>query len=183
MKKAGYGTDGSNLWEKLRLIVVHSTEGYIPLDINQSPFNVGLPIELQEFTLAQVTDLAHRHGLTWTDDQFHQLMTLIGGHPYLVRFAFYHMAQHQLTLKQLLEDAPTESGIYGDHLRRHLWNLHQNTTLAESFREVLASQEPVCLESEQAFKLHSLGLVKLQGNGVIPRFDLYRKYFSDRLNL
>jgi serine/threonine-protein kinase len=182
-EEAGYGTHGSSLWEKLRLVVVHSTEGYIPLDINQSPFNVGLPIELQEFTPAQVTDLAQRHGLHWSAEQIQQLMILIGGHPYLIRFAFYHMAQQRLTLAQLLENAPTESGFYGDHLRRHLWNLHRNDILATAFREVLSHQSPVCLESEQAFKLHSLGLVKLQGNGVVPRFELYRQYFSDRLNL
>lgn len=182
-EEAGYGTHESSLWEKLRLVVVHSTEGYIPLDINQSPFNVGLPIELKEFNLAQVIDLAHRHGLQWAADQVHQLMTLIGGHPYLVRFAFYHIVQQQQTLEELLESAPTESGIYGDHLRRHLWNLHRNDVLATAFSQVLANQNPVSLESEQAFKLHSLGLVKLQGNGVMPRFELYRQYFRDRLNL
>jgi hypothetical protein len=41
------------VWEKLRLIVVHSTENYGELDINQSPFNVGLPIELTDFTAGQ----------------------------------------------------------------------------------------------------------------------------------
>ncbi|MDJ0705618.1 MAG: AAA-like domain-containing protein [Leptolyngbyaceae cyanobacterium MO_188.B28] len=182
-EEAGYGYDGSNLWEKLRLVVVHSTEGYIPLDINQSPFNVGLPIELQDFNRDQVTDLACRHGLQLTADQIDQLMTLIGGHPYLVRFAFYHITQQQLTWSQLLESAPTESGIYGDHLRRHLWILHRNADLAAAFSQVLANQQPVCLESESAFKLHSLGLVELQGNGVAPRFELYRQYFRDRLKL
>ena len=34
------------LWKQLRLVVVYSTEVYIPLNINQSPFNVGVPIEL-----------------------------------------------------------------------------------------------------------------------------------------
>lgn len=182
-EEAGYGVTGSSLWEKLRLVVVHSTEGYIPLDINQSPFNVGLPIELQEFDLDQVTDLAHRHGLHWTSDQIEQLMTLIGGHPYLVRFAFYHIAKKQLTWEQLLENAPTESGIYGDHLRRHLWILHRNSVLASAFSQVLDHHEPICLESESAFKLHSLGLVKLEGNGVVPRFELYRQYFSGRLKI
>jgi transcriptional regulator with XRE-family HTH domain len=40
-EKAKYGNSGSDVWEKLRLVVVHSTEVYIPLNINQSPFNVG----------------------------------------------------------------------------------------------------------------------------------------------
>ena len=34
------------IWQKLRLIVVHSKDAHIPLKINQSPFNVGLPIEI-----------------------------------------------------------------------------------------------------------------------------------------
>ncbi|NET55128.1 MAG: hypothetical protein F6K47_02675 [Symploca sp. SIO2E6] len=38
------------VWQKLRLVVAHSTEAYKSLDINHSPFNVGLPIELPEFT-------------------------------------------------------------------------------------------------------------------------------------
>jgi AAA-like domain len=31
-------------WQKLRLVIVHSKEVYIPLDMHQSPFNVGVPI-------------------------------------------------------------------------------------------------------------------------------------------
>jgi len=45
-ESARYGDFGSELWEKLRLVVVHSTEAYIPLNINQSPFNVGMTVEL-----------------------------------------------------------------------------------------------------------------------------------------
>lgn len=181
-EEAGYGVNGSSLWEKIRLVVVHSTEGYIPLDINQSPFNVGLPIELKEFNLEQVTDLAHRHGLSWSTNQIKELMILIGGHPYLVGLAFYQIIQQQLTWKQLLNSAPTELGIYGDHLRRHLWNLNRDPVLATAFSQVLASPEPISLESIYMFKLHSLGLIKLQKNGVVPRFELYRQYFRDRLN-
>jgi hypothetical protein len=37
------------------------------------------------------------------------------------------------------------------------------------------------LDAELAFKLDSMGLVQLQGNEAIPRCDLYRNYFRDRL--
>ncbi|MEM9544238.1 MAG: AAA-like domain-containing protein [Cyanobacteria bacterium P01_E01_bin.42] len=181
-EEAGYGGGDSDLWEKLRLVVVHSTEVYIPMDINQSPFNVGLPIELSEFSPEQVEDLARRHGLNWTRSQVRQLMSIVGGHPYLVRLAFYHIAQGQLELNQLVEIAPTEAGIYGDHLRRHLWNLQQHQELAAAFKKVVLSDETVELESVLAFKLHSMGLVGLQGNEVSPRFDLYRTYFRDRMD-
>lgn len=181
-EEAGYGDTGSDLWEKLRMVVVHSTEVYIPLDINQSPFNVGLPIELSEFSTQQVQNLTQRHGLNWHSNQVEQLMSIVGGHPYLVRVALYHIAQQEITLAQLLEIAPTEAGLYGDHLRRHLWNLQQHPKLASAFTQVVTTNEPVELESMLAFKLHSLGLVKLQGNFVTPRFDLYRQYFRDKLN-
>jgi hypothetical protein len=51
--------------KKLRLAIVHSTEVYIPLNIHQSPFNVGLPIKLSLLTLEQVQDLVARYGLDW----------------------------------------------------------------------------------------------------------------------
>lgn len=178
-EEAGYG-DG-DLWEKLRLVVVHSTEVYVPLNVNQSPFNVGLPIELPEFIPEQVQDLTQRHGLNWNASQVEQLMSIVGGHPYLVRVALYNLATGQLTLDQLLTLAPTEAGLYGDHLRRHLWHLQQHPELAAAFTKVVTTHTPVELESVLAFKLHSLGLVHLQGNYVTPRFDLYRQYFYERL--
>jgi len=181
-EEAGYGDTGSDLWEKLRMVVVHSTEVYIPLDINQSPFNVGLPIELSEFSTQQVQNLTQRHGLNWHSTQVEQLMSIVGGHPYLVRVALYNIAQQEITLTQLLDIAATEAGLYGDHLRRHLWNLQQHPKLASAFTQVVTTNEPVELESMLAFKLHSLGLVKLQGNFVTPRFDLYRQYFRDKLS-
>ncbi|HBB32417.1 MAG TPA: molecular chaperone Tir [Cyanobacteria bacterium UBA8803] len=180
-EEAGYGDSDSDLWEKLRLVVVHSTECYIQLNVNQSPFNVGLPIELSEFSPEQVWDLAQRHGLNWDSSYVDRLMKIVGGHPYLVRVAFYQIARGELTLDQLVEIAPTEAGIYGDHLRRHLWNLQQHPELAAAFAKVAIASAPVELESVLAFKLHSMGLVQLQGNEVTPRFELYRQYFSDRL--
>jgi len=180
-EEAGYGNGDSDRWQLFRLVVVHSTEVYIPLNVNQSPFNVGLPIELPDFSAEQVQDLTQRHGLNWNAAQVQQLMKLVGGHPYLVRLALYHIAQQTITLKQLLETAPTEAGLYDDHLRRHLWNLQQHPELAMAFAKVVTTDAPVELESVPAFKLHSMGLVQMQGNQVMPRFDLYRQYFRDRL--
>lgn len=169
------------IWRKLRLVVVHSTEAYIPMDINQSPFNVGLPVELPEFKSEQVQELAQRHGLHWETTEVAQLMAMVGGHPYLVRLALYHIARQEITLPELLATAPTDAGLYSDHLRRHLWNLEQHPPLAIALKKVVTTDEPVQLESMQGFKLHSMGLVHLQGNEVTPRCDLYRQYFRVRL--
>jgi AAA-like domain len=173
-----------DLWRKLRLVVVHSTEAYIPLNLNQSPFNVGLPIHLPEFTLEQVQDLAIRHGLDWAKtaegvEDLRSLLSLIGGHPYLVRLALYALGQ-QVSLAQLLQEAPTPAGIYGEHLRHHLNDLHENPELAIALRQIL-SASPDHLEAITLYKLESLGLIKLRGEEAVLSRELYRLYFQNQL--
>ncbi|MFN6572299.1 AAA-like domain-containing protein [Dendronalium sp. ChiSLP03b] len=168
------------IWKKLRLIIAHSTEVYIPMNINQSPFNVGLSIELPEFNVEQIQDLTRRHGLNWGSSQIEQLMAMVGGHPYLVRVALYRIARQATTLEELLKVAPTDAGPFGDHLRRHWWNLKQHSDLAMAMKQIVATSTPVQLEPIQAFKLKSMGLVELESNNVLPRFNLYRQYFRDR---
>jgi DNA-directed RNA polymerase specialized sigma24 family protein len=179
-EEAAYGDSGNPLWQNLRLIIVHSTEVYIPLDINKSPFNVGLAIDLQEFTPAQVRELAQRYGLQLSESERSQLMNLIGGHPYLIQQAFYHLARQGLTIDELLKTAATDAGIYHNHLHRHLHHLQEHPELATAHDLVIQASIPVELDQQLAFKLHSIGLVTLQGNKVIPSCELYRQYFSDR---
>jgi serine/threonine-protein kinase len=169
------------LWKKLRLVVVHATEVYIPLNTNQSPFNVGLPIELPEFSLQQVAQLARLHQLNWQAASIEQLMAMLGGHPYLVRLALYHIARQDIALEQLLREAPTETGLFRDHLRGHWWNLQQHPELAAAIKTLITARGPVRLEATALFKLHSLGLVRLEGNEAQLRCELYRHYFCDRL--
>ncbi|MFB2836621.1 AAA-like domain-containing protein [Floridanema evergladense] len=170
-------------WQKLRLIIVHSKEVYIPLNINQSPFNVGLPIELPDLNSTQVTELIKRHGLNWSNQEIEQLIGMVDGHPYLVRKALYNFARGQLTLEKFLESAPTEAGIYGDHLRRHLANIKADPKLEAAMKQVISASVPVRLEQMEGFKLRSMGLVELRGNDVAPLCNLYRLYFKDMLGV
>jgi hypothetical protein len=168
-------------WEKLRLIVIHSQESYAKRDINQSPFNVGLPVELGEFTTDQVRDLAERHGLVWNEDELQRLMGLIGGHPYLVRTALYYIAAGDFGLAEFLKTAPTEAGVYSNFLRGLLKVLQDCPELGAAMKKVVAADGPVSLRSEDAFKLDSMGLAILVENEVMPRCRLYRQYFGERL--
>ncbi|BAY82054.1 hypothetical protein NIES267_15320 [Calothrix parasitica NIES-267] len=169
-------------WQKLRLAIVHSKEVYIPLNINQSPFNVGLPIDLPEFTQSQIENLVVRHRLNWSQEDVKQLMTMVGGHPYLVRIALHEIARGRITLSQFLQLAPTEQGIFSDHLRRHLYNLQDDKTLVAAMKQTIASNEAVRLDTGLAFKLRSMGLVKFKENDVIPLCNLYRLYFRENLS-
>lgn len=174
----------SQRWKKLRLVIAHSTEVYIQLNINRSPFNVGVPIELPEFTLEQVQDLAKRRGLDWDAvgvQGLVPLLEMVGGHPHLVQLAIYSLTHQEITFEQLLRTAHTESGIYSDHLRGHLWNLKEHPELATAMKKVIDATNPTKLETMQSFKLQSLGLVRLDGNEVKPWCELYARYFRDRL--
>ena len=171
------------VWKKLRLVIAHSKEVYIPLNINQSPFNIGLPVDLPDLNFAQVQDLVQRHGLNWTEEQLKQLMTLLSGHPYLLRVALYEIARGRMTLEKLKQIAPTEEGPYCDHLRRHLRNLQDDAQLLAAVKEIVTTNTLFNVGSVEAFKLRSMGLVKFQGNKVLPLCELYRQYFRDHLGV
>lgn len=169
------------LWQKLRLIVVHSTEVYVPLQLNQSPFNVGLPIQLTKFSLDQVQQLAQRYKLDWKDaEEAHQLMALVGGHPALVHVALYHLSHGDVTMAQLLQLAPTSTGIYSHHLQRHWAALEQQPELAAALYTVINAAQPIQIEPILSYKLSSMGLVELHGNKATLNCQLYRQYFENQ---
>jgi AAA-like domain len=174
-----------SIWAKLRLIVVYSTEVYIPLDLNQSPFNVGLPIQLPKFDFEQTQALALRYGLTPTETMESQdlmnLHCMVDGHPYLLNLAFYYLSRKEISIKGLLHDAPTQTSIYSEHLRSHLIMIQKGPTLSTAFREVVMADDSVQLDAVPAYQLESMGLVTLDGDRATPSCNLYRLYFRDRL--
>ncbi|WP_414564933.1 MULTISPECIES: AAA-like domain-containing protein [unclassified Anabaena] len=174
------------MWQKLRLVLVYSKEIFVPLKLTQSPFNIGLPIKLPPFTTEQVQELAQRHGLDWSDGKdAESLMAMVGGHPYLVRLALYHLVGKgglERNLQQLLQQAATTAGIYHDYLRQYVLALREEPELASAFYEVITATDDVKLELVVAYKLQSLGLVNLAGDRCTPACELYRLYFRGQIN-
>ncbi|MGF1480843.1 MAG: AAA-like domain-containing protein [Cyanophyceae cyanobacterium] len=168
------------LWRKLRLVIIYTTEIYIPLRIHQSPFNVGLSIHLPPFTAPQVQELATRYGLIWQNPQTQQLMAMVGGHPYLVNIAFYYLAYQNMSLEQLLQEAPTLSGVYSHYLQEHLLMLQEEPQLADTLQAV-TTDKSLEIDAIAAYKLESLGLVQLNGNRAEPSCEMYRLYFRQQL--
>lgn len=174
-------------WEKLRLIIVHSTEIYVPLNLNQSPFNIGLTLKLPVFNLEQVQELADRYGLNWWNEAGEQyassLLAMVGGHPYLVNLALYYLYRQEMTLEELLQTAPTITGIYSDHLRGYLGILQEQPQLASTLQQIITANESEQLDAIAAYKLESMGLIQLKGNTAQPSCELYRLYFSKQLGV
>jgi AAA-like domain len=168
-------------WQQLRLVIAHATEVYISLNIHQSPFNVGLPIKLPNFTIDQVAQIAQLHGLNWTATDARPLTAMVGGQPYLIRLALYHLARQQLTLPKLLQDAPTHAGIYSDYLRGCLERIKHQPELAMALKQIVAAEFSAHLEPVIAYQLDSMGAIQLDGNSAVPSCELYRQYFLTNL--
>ncbi|NEP77470.1 MAG: hypothetical protein F6K39_04355 [Okeania sp. SIO3B3] len=169
------------IWRNLRMVIAYSTEYHGTLDIYQSPFNVGLPIELKEFEKQEVIRLILLHQLDpkiVTD-----LMSMVGGHPYLIRLALYKISQEELTIERFLKEAPTDSGIYRYHLSRHLETMGKRSKIKTVFQEILKANSPVSFpdQNREIRQLEAMGLITIQGNKAETRCELYRQYFGEFL--
>ena len=170
-----------NPWHRLRLVTVHSTEILMPPSINPSLLNTGLVIELPEFTPAQVQELANRWGEEMTVQQIEQLITLLGGHPYRLQLAFYHLHQQTITLEELLENSAFTTTIYAEHLEQQWWNLQRYPDLLPLFTEIVRQSNLVYSEAVQASQLYKMGLRHLHGKMSSLACELFRPFFGDRL--
>lgn len=181
-EKARYGDAKSELWQKLRIVLVHSTEVYVPLNLHQSPFNAGIALELPTFTADQVQDLAQRYGIDAPLDITADLMNLTGGSPFLVQVGLHHLSLQTTTLEELIQNASAIDGVYAAHLRRLFADLQSYPELLAALNRVVQSADPVELETMQALKLQSKGLVKIKDRQVTPSCTLYRAYFQQVLS-
>ena len=169
------------IWKKLDLALVTSTEPYQLIEnLNQSPFNVGEVIDLQDFTPEQVTHLNQLHGTPLTPGEEQQLLMLLGGHPYLVRRALYLVASKRITAADLFSQAADDRGPFGDHLRYHLFRLYGKKELIDGFNEVI--RKNTCPDDRVFFRLRGAGLVRQEArNKILPRCSLYAIYFREHL--
>ena len=171
-----------NEWKRLDLALVISTEPYLLIDDwNQSPFNVGHVIELDDFIPDQVRDLNARHGHPLSEAELTRLMSLIGGHPYLVRRALYLIASGQTDAETLMDNAARDDGPFGDHLRRHLSRFSDKPDLRRAMIQIIAHN--TCPDDLLFSRLWGAGLARLTGQAVVPRYGLYATYFGDRFNV
>ena len=88
-----------------------------------------------------------------------------------------------MDLKQLLDEAPQQSGIYSDHLRSYLAIFEAEPNLARAFYRVIEQETTAELEPMAAYRLESMGLVTLVGNTATASCNLYRQYFGGRLRV
>ncbi|MEO1589967.1 MAG: AAA-like domain-containing protein [Cyanobacteria bacterium J06632_22] len=167
------------IWQKLRLVLTHATDLYLPLKLHQSPFNVGFNLKLPRFTLEQVQVLAHHYQLDdVTPQQIRALSELMGGHPYLVAIAFYHLANASIAFEQLIQQAALSGGIYSSHLRDYASLLAANPALLKAIHQVIEAPAGAVLDPVLSYQLESAGLIVLNGDQATISCELYRRYLE-----
>lgn len=174
------------VWQKLRLVLAGSTEILLPPKSTQSQFSIGFTLKLPPFTAEQVKNLAQLCGLTWiADSHVQSLMAMVGGHPFLVRLAFYHiknMGGREENLETILQKAPTEEGIYEQYLQQYLLVLTEETELGKAFLQTVATTTAIYIDPILGYQLQSMGLINLSHeNRAYPVCELYRLYFRKKL--
>jgi serine/threonine protein kinase len=174
--------DPQGPWHRLTLAIAYATEAHLFItNLNQSPFNVGTRLQLEDFTVEQVNELNRRYSMPLREDaELARFYQLVGGHPYLVRRGLYEIAAHGLTLDTLEAQAQQEESPYSDHLHRLLLSLQQDTALCEDVRAILRGEKTI--SSDNFYRLRGAGLmVGETPQKIRPRCQLYAAYLEKHL--
>ncbi len=170
-------------WANLTIAIAYATEAHLFItDINQSPFNVGTRLTLEDFTPLQIAELNRRYqNPIKSQEDLNRFHRLIGGHPYLVRRGLHELATRKMPFDAFEEQAARDEAFYGDHLRRMLVLLVKDPALCEVMRGVLNSQP--CPTPESFERLRSAGLVIGHSpDDARPRCRLYAIYLRRHLS-
>jgi diguanylate cyclase (GGDEF)-like protein len=173
----------SPLWQKLRLVLAYCTDVYVPLKLEQSPFNVGRQLKLPPFTLEQVKELAERYELSQYlgvayDSFVADLFALVGGHPYLVHTVIAAVRSHPGKPHEILTRAAEPSGILGNHLRRCHAAIRHEPKLIQVLQQLVKAPSGLRLSSHVAYQLDSLGITRYDSERYRLSCELFRRYFA-----
>jgi serine/threonine protein kinase len=174
--------DPAGPWRRLTMAIAYATEAHLFItDMNQSPFNVGTRLTLEDFTCSQVADLNERYGSPLKGEaEVARYYSLVSGHPYLARCGLQEMVVRRRDLAELEAIADREDGPFGDHLRRVIASLEQDPALCEVARGILQGQP--CPTQESFYRLRSAGLFAGDSARYVrPRCQLYATYLEKRL--
>ncbi len=174
--------DPDGHWHRLTLAIAYATEAHLFItDLNQSPFNVGTRLQLDDFSLPQVNDLNARFGSPLSNEkELQRFFRLVGGHPYLVHHGLSQMATHGLPLTEIETQARHNDGLFGDHLRRLLLSLLQDDSLRAAVQQLLRGKASLPVAS--FYSLRSAGLLRGESSDTARlRCQLYEDYLGKNL--
>jgi hypothetical protein len=164
-------------WKRLSLALAISTEpAELITDILQSPFNIGDNAVVGDFTVDEFRVLVERHHLGLSEQTIVALYQLLHGHCFLSRRALYMLCTGQHTLGGLLEQADSEAGPFGDHLRALLTKLSRYPEIQAPLAQVY--RFGTCADARMRHRMLAAGLIAERSGQLVPRNELYGRYLE-----
>lgn len=174
--------DPGTPWSRLTMVMTYATEAHLFItDLNQSPFNVGTHLLLDDFSRSQVHELNERyHSPLGGPEQLAEFFRLVNGHPYLSNRGLWEMKTHGVDLGNLALQADQDDGVFSDHLRRLLVSINHDQETIESMRRLLNDERS--LKPDIFYRLRSAGAITgHSAREASIRCELYRIYLRNRL--
>lgn len=171
--------DPSGPWHQLTLAIAYATEAHLFItDLNQSPFNVGTRLALDDFTFEQAADLNERHGRPLRDaEELTRFYRLTGGHPYLMQRGLWEIARQGVSIDIVEVRADHDEWIFGDHLQRMWKSIKRDESVREALRCFFESHKPI--PPGAFYRLRSAGVMSGDSAGEArPRCELYARYLT-----
>jgi hypothetical protein len=169
--------DPAGPWHRLTLVMAYATEAHLFItDVNQSPFNVGTRLALQDFTVEEVAELNLRYGSPLDGEGVARLHGLVGGQPYLTQQGLQTVARG-VAACDLEGLAVREQGPFGDHLRRLVVLLAGDAGLREAVRTVLVGRP--AMDDGTFYRLRAAGILAGDSSrDATLRCRLYAEYLG-----
>jgi hypothetical protein len=170
-------------WKKLDIFLSTSTEPHFFIDRpHESPFNVGVRLPLEDFTVEEVGRMNAMHPRPLSESDLRRVYALLGGHPFLTRKALYVLAcaAPDYTVDGLLDVSAEDTSPFSDHLTYYLLRLQGKPELIAAFRQVIEGHDTG--DEFLMRRMEGAGLVRRERNRVVPRCELYARYFREHLH-
>jgi hypothetical protein len=180
-ERARYGDESGILWQTLRLVLVHSSQAYLSDLFFELPLQLGITVDVPNFTPEQVIDLTQRYEFDSPADLAQKLIHFLNGNPSLTQLALHKLGQQTMCLDQILGEYLSPDSIFAEHLLQCVKVLQQHPDILDSFKLVIQANQPVRLPPMQTFKLNGLGLIYGFQQKAVPRCHLYQVYFNQVL--
>jgi DNA-binding SARP family transcriptional activator len=171
----------SGPWHRLTLAMAYATEAHLFVtDLNQSPFNVGTRLTLEDLTLDQIAELNRRYGDPLKSAlEISRCHALLGGSPYQVRRGLHEMITRQLDLPALEAASQSVGGPFHDQLDRILQLVSDDPALLDCVRSALRGG--VVRDVQSFYRLRSAGVLAGEPDDARFRCRLYANFLSRRL--
>jgi hypothetical protein len=163
-------------WQKLNVVMVISTYPFLLIEnINQSPFNIGAKIDLEDFNKNQINELNIRYRSPLKTNEIEEFKQMFGGHPFLSRLAFYSMVNNEMNWNELSKYVEKDYGPFKDHLEHHWQNLIKEETLLNELKNIIQYEK--IFNQAITYRLEAAGIIKAKNF----RCELYKIFFGDKL--